>query len=186
MQRRSPSFYRKRRDKQQVQTARINERIRIPRVLVIDEDDNNLGEMDTKDAIAMAKEKDLDVVEVQPKAKPPIVKFINYGQYQYEQEKHKQKQKTKQKKVEIKGLRISLRIGEHDLETRRKQAQKFIDDGHKVKIELILRGREKAFTNEAKRTMEDFGKDLGEDIFIEQPFSKQGGRLSLTIAKKVN
>jgi translation initiation factor IF-3 len=183
MQRRSPSFYRKRRDRQQQQRVRTNERIRIPRVLVIDENDKNLGEMDTRDALAMARVRELDLVEVQPKARPPIVKFVDHGQYQYEQEKHKQKQKTKQKKVEIKGLRISLRIGKHDLETRHSQAQKFLEQGHKIKIELILRGRERAHLGEAKKTMEDFANSLG-DIVIEQPFSRQGGRLSLTIARK--
>ncbi|MBU2575580.1 translation initiation factor IF-3 [Patescibacteria group bacterium] len=184
MQRRSPSFYRKRRDKQQIQTFRSNERIRVPRVLVIDENGNSLGELDTKKALAIAKERELDLIEVQPKTNPPICKILNFGQFQYEQEKHKQKQKARQKKIEIKAVRISFRISEHDKQTKQAQAQKFLEQGNKLKIDIVLKGREKAYIGKAKETMENFAKSLGEDIAIEQPFTKQGGRLSLTVAKK--
>ncbi len=184
MQRRSASFYRKRREKQQVPRARSNERIKSPTVFVIDEEGKPRGEMPTKEAVALAQEKELDLVEVQPNAQPPICKILSFGQYQYEQEKHRQKQKAKQKKVDVKGVRISFRISEHDRETRRQQARKFIDQGHKVKIDIVLRGRERAYTDEAKEGMESFAASIGEDTFIEQPFTKQGGRLSLVVAQK--
>jgi len=184
MQRRSPSFYNKRRTKQEQQRFRINERIRVPRVMVIDENGASLGELSIADAIAAARESGLDLVEVQPKAVPPICKILDYGQFQYEQEKHRQKQKAKQKKVEVKGIRLSLRIGEHDKETRRAQAAKFLEQGHKVKLDIVLRGRERAHTDQGKEIMESFAKSLGDDVIIEQPFSRQGGRLSLIIAKK--
>ena len=185
MQRRSPSFYRKRRDKQQTLSFRANERIRIPRIVVIDENGNNLGEMNTRDALALARESELDLIEVQPKNNPPICKILDLGQFQYEQEKHKQKQKARQKKIEIKAIRISFRISDHDKQTKRSQAQKFLDQGHKVKIDVVLKGREKAYISQARETMETFAKGLGEEIIVEQPFNKQGGRLSLTIAKKL-
>lgn len=185
MQRRSPSFYRKRRDKQQVQRFRANERIRIPSVIVIDETGAHLGEMDTKKALMLAKEKELDLVEVQPKARPPICKILNLGQFQYEQEKTKSKQKARQKKIDIKAIRISFRISDHDKQTKHAQAEKFIKQGHKVKIDIVLKGREKAYVAQAKSTMEEFANSLGENIVIEQPFTKQGGRLSLTVAKKL-
>jgi len=184
MQRRSPSFYKRRRSKQEQQRFRVNERIRIPLVAVIDENGEHLGEMSAAEALALARERELDLVEVQPKAQPPICKILDYGQFQYEQEKHRQKQKAKQKKVEIKGVRLSLRIGEHDKETRRSQASKFLEQGHKVKLDIVLRGRERAHTDQGKEIMESFTKSLGDDVFIEQPFSRQGGRLSLIIARK--
>jgi len=184
MQRRSPSFYRKRREKQQAALVNVNRRIRAPRVVVIDEANINMGEMDTRDAITIAQERDMDLVEVNPKATPPICKILNFGQFQYEQEKHKQKLKSKQKKVEIKGIRISFRMSDHDKETRRNQARKFIDQGNKVKLDVVLRGREKAYVAQTKEAMESFAKSLGEDVYIEQPFTKQGGRLSLVIAQK--
>jgi translation initiation factor IF-3 len=184
MQRRSPLFYRKRRDRQQVTRFNANERIRVPKLMVIDEEGKNIGEMDTRDALALAKEKELDIVEVQPKANPPIAKILDFGQMQYEQEKTKSKQKARQKKVDTKAIRISFRISDHDKATKQKQAEKFLEQGHKVKIDVVLKGREKAYVSEAKENMESFSKILGDDIIIEQPFSKQGGRLSLTIARK--
>ncbi|OIO49642.1 MAG: translation initiation factor IF-3 [Parcubacteria group bacterium CG_4_9_14_0_2_um_filter_41_8] len=184
MQRRSPSFYRRRRDKQQVLQFNANERIKAPRILVIDENGVSLGELDTKKALIIAKERELDLIEVQPKANPPICKILNLGQFQYEQEKHKQKQKARQKKVDIKAIRVSFRIGEHDKKTKQMQARKFIEQGHKVKIDVVLKGREKAYIAQAKTTMEDFANSLDENIIIEQPFTKQGGRLSMIVAKK--
>jgi len=163
---------------------RANERIRIPRVVVIDETGSNLGEMDTRAALDIAAERELDLVEVQPKAEPPICKILNFGQFQYEQEKTRSKQKARQKKVGIKAVRISFRISDHDKETKRSQAEKFLSQGNKVKIDVVLRGREKAYVEEAKATMETFAQSLGEGIVIEQPFAKQGGRLNMVIAKK--
>lgn len=184
MQRRSPSFYRKRLARQQAPQFRANERIRVPRVVVIDENGKHIGEMDTRSALALARERDLDLVEVQPKAVPPICKILNFGQFQYEQEKTRSKQKARQKKVGIKAVRISFRISEHDKETKRSHAEKFLGQGNKVKIDVVLRGREKAYVEEAKQTMEAFARSLGEGVVTEQPFAKQGGRLSMVVAKK--
>lgn len=183
MQRRSPSFYRKRFAKQQIR-FNVNRQIRVPRVMIIDENNANLGEMDIAAALALVEERGYDLVEVQPTLNPPICKFLDYGQFQYEQEKHRQKQKVKQKKVEIKGIRLSLRISDHDKDIRLAQAKKFIEQGHKVKIDIVLRGREKGHTDGAQSIMRDFARALGDDVFIEQPFTKQGGRLSLVVARK--
>jgi len=171
-------------EKHQIQTFRANEKIKTPKVMVIDENGNSLGEMDIKQALEIAQNAELDLVEVQPKANPPICKILNFGQFQYEQEKHKQKQKAHQKKVEIKSVRISFRISDHDKNTKISQAKKFLDQGDKVKIDIVLKGREKAYVNQAKETMENFAKSLGKNISIDQPFSKQGGRLSIVVAKK--
>ncbi|MBI1961633.1 MAG: translation initiation factor IF-3 [Parcubacteria group bacterium] len=184
MQRRSPSFYRKRLARQQPTLFRANERIRVPAVVVIDENGKHLGEMDTKKALELARSQELDLVEVQPKAVPPICKILDFGQFQYEQEKTRSKQKARQKKVEVKTVRISFRTGEHDKETKRLQAEKFLSQGNKVKIDVVLRGREKAYVEEAKQTMEAFAKSFGEGVVVEQPFSKQGGRLSMIVGKK--
>ena len=170
--------------RQAPQRFRANERIRIPRVVVIDENSSNLGEMDTKTAVELARERGFDLVEVQPKAVPPICKILDFGQFQYEQEKTRSKQKARQKKVEIKAVRISFRISEHDKETKRSQAEKFLSQGNKVKIDVVLRGREKGYVEEAQQTMGAFAKSLGEGVAIEQPFTKQGGRLSMVVGKK--
>lgn len=184
MQRRSPSFYRKRRSKLLQQRYRVNRQIHAPRLLVIDENGKSLDEMDLAAALRLAEEKELDLVEVQPTLNPPICKILNYGQFQYTQEKLKQKLKNKQKKVETKGIRLTFRIGAHDRQTRLEQAQRFLAAGHKVNIDMVLKGREKAFSDEAKRAIEDFISEAGDSVQIEQPFSRQGGRLSILISKK--
>jgi translation initiation factor IF-3 len=140
--------------------------------------------METYRAMQLARERDLDLVEVSPVAQPPVCKIMDYGAYQYQQEKKERKQKTKQKRVDIKGIRLGLNIGAHDLEIRKDQARKFFAKGDKVKVELILRGRERAFADRARATMENFAKSLGENVIIEQPFTRQGGRLSMLVAKR--
>jgi len=140
--------------------------------------------MDTYRAIQLARERDLDLVEVSPVAQPPICKIMNYGAYQYQQEKKERKQKAKQKRIEIKGIRLGLNIGAHDLEIRKNQALKFFEKGDKVKVELILRGRERAFFDRARTIMEEFVKSLGDNAIIEQSLTRQGGRLSLLVAKR--
>lgn len=130
-----------------------------------------------------AKEAGLDLVEVSPKAQPPVAKIINYGAYLYRQQKAERKSKAKQKRVEIKGIRISFKMGEHDLENRIAQSRKFLDGGDKVKIELILRGREKAHVPLARQKITAFVQKLGMNVRVEQDVSFQGNRISMLIAK---
>lgn len=132
----------------------------------------------------MAIEKGLDLVEVSPMSSPPICKIMDYGAYLFQQEKKERKQKAKQKKVEVKGIRLSLKIGQHDLEIRKNQALNFFEKGDKVKVEMMLRGRERAFFDRARMIIDEFVKSLGENAQIEQPLARQGGRLSILISKK--
>lgn len=160
----------------------VNERIRIPRVSVIDEDGQPLGEMSTPIALKLAQDKGLDLVEVDPTTQPPVCKILDFGQFQYQQSRKSQQQKTRTKKVETKGIRLSYKIGKHDLDFRVKQAAKFLAKGDKVKIETILRGREKRYTKEAGDKIIEFIKILGEDVIIEQPIKIQGNQLFALIA----
>ncbi|MFZ5559694.1 MAG: translation initiation factor IF-3 [Patescibacteria group bacterium] len=135
---------------------RANEQIRSPQVQVIDENGKNLGILDTSKAIEIAKERELDLVEISSKTQPPICKIINYGKYQYLQEKKERKQKAKQRRAELKEIRIGFTTSVHDLEIKAKQIEKFLKEGHKVKIDLRLRGREKAHGDLAKEKLEKF------------------------------
>lgn len=164
---------------------RANDRITVPEVRIIDENGVHVGVMPVAQAIAMAQERGLDLVEISPKDVPPICKFLNFGQFKYEQEKKDRIQKAHAKKVEVKGVRLSLRIGAHDLDIRKSQAMEFLEDGDKVQVELILRGREKAHAALAEKVMYDFVERVKKDVLvrIEQPVSKQGGRMTLLIAK---
>ncbi len=165
---------------------RYNERIRVPEVRVIDDEGNALGIMPTKDALALARERELDLVEVSPKAKPPVCKLLDYGAFKYQKEKELKQQKVHAKKVEVKGIRLSVKIGSGDLEMRKKQALKFLEDGQKLKIEIILRGREKAHGNIAIEKIKEFIDSIAEhyEIFIEQPPKRQGGNVSAIIGRK--
>ena len=140
--------------------------------------------MPISDALLRAREKNLDLVEVSPLANPPVCKIVNWGAFQYQQDKAEKKQKSKQKSSEIKGIRISLKISEHDLETRVGQSKKFLERGDRVKLEMILRGREQQFQDRAREKMVQFIKLLGEDAYQDGSIGKTGNRLSLIIGKK--
>ena len=140
--------------------------------------------MSKTDAIAMAQERGLDLVAVSPKTKPPVTKFIDQGKFKYEQGKQAQKQKAKQKKVETKGIRLSFRIGKNDRELKLSQANKFLEKGNKVKIETLLRGRERGHRDLAKKNIEEFIKELGEDIAVEQAVNFQGAKLFAIVISK--
>lgn len=174
-------------NKPEVLQYRVNEQLRvIPEVMVIDESGVNLGALPVSKALEIALERGYDLVEVSPKANPPIAKLMDFGQFKYEKEKEARKQKARSHNVEVKGVRLSLRIGTHDLEVRRDQAKRFLEEGDKVQIEIVLRGRERQFSDLAKSVMEKFVELIKKDlnIAVEQPFAKQGGRLTMVIGKK--
>ncbi len=108
---------------------------------------------------------------------------MDYGKYQYQKSREERQQKTKQKKIEIKGIRISFRTSQHDLETKAKQANKFLDQGHKVRIEMILRGREKSLWQMAKEKLQVFIELISPEIKIEQEIRKQPRGLTVAITK---
>jgi translation initiation factor IF-3 len=153
-------------------------------VQIIDAEGKFLGKMPTERAFQLAKEQELDLVEVNPRANPPICKIIDWGSYLYQQEKAERKQKAKAKVSEIKGIRLSLKIGAHDLDMRRSQTVKFFEQGDRVKLEMILRGRERARMDLARQIMMDFVKSLGDDVVVDAPMSSMGGRLTALIRKK--
>lgn len=165
---------------------RINERIRIPEVRLIDENGEMVGVVQTSDALARAQDAGLDLVEVDPTANPSIVKIMDWGQEKYERDKKDKKAKVTQKKNEVKAIRLSFRIKGHDLETRVKQAQKFLDAGYKVKIDTVLKGREKAHRPQAQDNIRAFAASLGEDVVTLSPVSKQGHTISMTVEKKAS
>ena len=151
---------------------------------LIDGKNEHLGIVSLQEALRLAEESGYDLVEVSPAAEPPVAKIIDYGQFMYQQKKLLQKQKAKVKKTGLKGIRLSPRIGKHDLELRQRQAGSFLEDGHKIRIEMSLRGREKSHADLAQEIIDKFIQSLGEDIKLEQPLSRQGGKLSVIIAPK--
>ncbi len=169
---------------EQPKTTRINDKIKVDEVRLIDSQDENIGVVTIDKALALAHEAELDLVEVNPKAVPPVCKIMDFGKYKYEQEKLAHKQKVASKKTEIKGIRLSFKIKGIDLENRLNQAKEFLTDKDQVRVELILKGRERAHGELAKQTVENFIKNLGENIKIIQPLQRQGKSMSLIVAAK--
>lgn len=151
---------------------------------MIDETGKPLGVLDTSQALAMAQAKELDLVEVAPMARPPVCKILDFGAFQFQQEKKERKAKANQKKVDLKGIRLTFRIGQHDLDTRKNQSLKFLDEGHKIVLEMRLRGRENAHKDLARKQMEGFAKSLGEDVVTESALSMLGNRLTMIVGRK--
>ncbi|MCX6743989.1 MAG: translation initiation factor IF-3 [Candidatus Parcubacteria bacterium] len=161
----------------------VNEKIREPELRVIDENSQMLGVLPTAQALQMAKERELDLVVVSPKAQPPVAKFLSYSSYKYQKEKEARKQKALQKSAEMKEIRLSPRIGRHDLDIRLKQAEKFIQRGDKVVIIVMMKGREKQHADLGRQILETFIRDLSQLIKVkfEQEIKRQGGNFSAII-----
>lgn len=139
--------------------------------------------MPTAQALRMAQEKGLDLIEVAAKTIPPVCRITDFGKFQYQKEKQARQQKVHQKKTGLKGVRIGLSTAKHDLELKVHQAQNFLVKGYKVRIEMILKGREKAFAHLARQKMEEFKALLGKETIIEQPITRQPRGFSMIIGK---
>lgn len=159
----------------------INQRIRANEIFLIDHNGNAHPKIATSEALKMAIEADLDLVEVNPTAEPPVCKIMDYGQYQYQQSRAAQEAKQKSKKTETKGLRLSFKIGSGDLLTRKKQAEKFLKKGNRVRIEMMLRGRERQHTPLAIEKVKEFIASIEPEVKIEQPVGKKGNTISAII-----
>ena len=175
---------RKRRPIKPTLRFRINGAIRVPKVKVVDDEGTFLGVMETRDALKLAKEQEMDLVEIVPKGELHVAKITEYGKFKYQKEKEAKKQKSQQKKTGLKGIRLSLRIGRHDIDLRIRQSMKFLGEGDKVKVELILKGRERAKPELGKEVVNKFVKELGEKVplKIEQPTARQGRKFFTVIA----
>jgi len=130
-------------------------------VLVIDEDGTNLDAMPTKEALILAHDKGLDLVEINPTNRPPICKIMDFGRYKYDMAKKEKESKAKRKEVELKEMRLTFKIGDHDIEYKAKQARDFFDSGDKVKVSMRLRGRENAFGDIAMEVFNKFATKTG-------------------------
>ena len=163
-----------------------NHQIRSPQVQIIDELGKHLGVFSTSQALAMAIEKGLDLVEVSPLANPPVAKIMDFGSFQYQREKILKKQKSQNKPLETKSIRLSLKIGEHDQTTKMKQADKFLEWGHKVKVEVVMRGREMHHVGLARELLINFQKGLSESNQLEQDIARLGNRLFMILRPDKN
>jgi translation initiation factor IF-3 len=138
--------------------------------------------MAVEKALAIAKEQDLDLVLVAPNVNPPVCKILDYGKHLYKQKKIDRKHRASQKKSEVKGIRLSLRTGVHDIEVKLKRARGFLEERHSLKIQLIFKGREVAHRDLATEKMLAFAEQLKDLAVVDNPPKKQGHTLFMTLS----
>src|SRR3954469_12680027 len=143
---------------------RINERIRVPQVRLIDEKGTQVGVVPTHEALQMARERGLDLMEVSPTAQPPVCKICDYGKFKYEKKKKEHEAKKKQTVIKVKEIQLRPQTEEHDLEYKFRNVRQFLEDGDKAKITIMFRGREIAYADQGYKIMNqliDRIKDIG-------------------------
>lgn len=176
--------HRHRKAKFDIPEYKVNEQIKAPEVRVIFDDGTN-ETLSVKDAIKRAESMGLDLIEVSPKAEPPVCKIMDHGSFKYQKVKEAKKQRAAQKEVETKGVRLTLRIGPGDIDTRLRQALSFLEDGNKIRIELILRGREKAYRDRALLVINNFIERLKEtyQIRVESDAKSTGNKIQSVVSR---
>jgi translation initiation factor IF-3 len=165
-----------------MQGPRINHRIRVPRVRVVGADGSMLGELDTHEAQRMAREAGLDLVEVNPKAFPPVCKIMDFGKFKYEEKKRTSEAKKRQAVVELKEIKLRPKTDVHDLEVKIAHARRFLEEGNKVKITCRFRGREITHPEAAEKQLHavvDRTRDLAQ---VELTPRMEGRNMTLVMA----
>lgn len=163
---------------------RVNRMIRVPEIRLIDENGENRGVMHPREALALAEEAGLDLVEISPGAVPPVCKIMDFGKYKYETQKKAAEARKKQKVIEIKEIKLRPNIGDHDYEVKLNQARGFLEDGDKVKITLRFRGREMAHQELGMKVLERVATDLEAISRIEQPPRMDGRQVMMMLSAK--
>ncbi|MGN0719409.1 MAG: translation initiation factor IF-3 [Anaerovoracaceae bacterium] len=164
----------------------INEEIRDKEVRVIDTDGTMLGVMPTEKALELATEKKLDLVNISPNAKPPVCKILDYGKYRYELQKKEKEARKKQKTTQVKEIRLSTFIEEHDVQVKANTASKFLKDGDKVKVSLRFRGRERDFKDKGMAVMQSFAEIVSEVGVVEKKPVFEGRSLTMVLGPKAD
>lgn len=163
---------------------RVNERIRIRKVRLIDEKGNQIGIVDTRRALQMARERGYDLVEVAPNNDPPVCKIMDYGRYKYEQAKKERSQRKAQRQMAVKEVKFRPKTDEHDYNFKLRHIMRFLEAGHKVRITIWFMGREMAHTEKGKELLDKIIATLIENINIEQEAKFEGRNLSIMVSSK--
>jgi translation initiation factor IF-3 len=160
----------------------VNEDIRAPRVRVVSEDGHQYGIMSVPEALRLASEQGLDLVEIVPNADPPVCKIIDYGKYRYEQSRREKLQRKHQQTTLVKEVRFHVNTDEHDFAFKVRHARKFLEDGHKVKASVVFKGREITYREQGEALLQRLGEALGDIGKIEQEARMEGRMMSLLFA----
>ncbi len=161
---------------------RINDRIRISPVRLVDEDGEQLGIVPTDEARAMATDRGLDLVEVAPNARPPVCKLMDYGKYKYEQQRKLREARKKQHNVTVKEVKLRPKIEKHDLDFKLRHARRFLEEGDKVKVTLMFRGREITHPELGVRVLEKVQAELEDVGGVEVGIAHEGRTMTMMLA----
>lgn len=163
---------------------RINEEIRAREVRVVDAENNQMGIMPVKEALRIAEEKQLDLVEVAPQAKPPVCRIMDFGKFKYEQSKREKEAKKKQRIIQVKEVKLRPRIEDHDYEVKAKNAERFLKDGDKVKATIMFRGREIVHTELGRKLLDRLAEDMKDLCTVERHPKLEGKNMIMILAPK--
>lgn len=159
----------------------MNQAIRATSLRVIDEDGAQIGILSRDEALRLAQDRELDLVEISPAANPPVAKIIDWGKYNYQKTKQLQKSKKNARALEVKQMRFGLKISDHDLEVKLNKVRKFLEQGHKVKLIIFYRGRELAHKDIGFTLADKVIAQLGETITVDQPPQLAGKQLIFVV-----
>ncbi len=163
-------------------TTRINDRIRVPKVRLIGADGEQLGIVETVDALQRAQDADLDLVEVAPNSKPPVTRLLDYSKYKYEQEQKQKAARKHQQQVNVREIKLRPKIADHDYETKRGHVERFLRQQNKVKITIMFRGREQAHPERGRALLQRLYEDLNGLATIESEPLQEGRNMSMMLA----
>jgi translation initiation factor IF-3 len=163
---------------------RVNHQINVREVRLVKEDGEMLGVVSTRDALSMAAEVGLDLVEISPTAVPPVCKILDYGKFKYEAQKRKNEAKKKQKVIEVKEIKMRPGIEEHDYEVKMRAIKSFLEEGDKVKVTMRFRGREMMHQELGMKVLDKVRTELDELIKVESHPKLEGRQMIMTIAPK--
>jgi translation initiation factor IF-3 len=161
--------------------TRINERIRVPEVRVIDDEGNQVGMMKTADAVKFAQERDLDLVEVAPEAKPPVCRVLDYSKYKYEQAQKVKQARKHQQQITIREIKFRPKIAEHDYDTKKHHVERFLRHKDKVKITIMFRGREVTHPERGVMILDRLAEELAALGVVEQRPTQDGRNMTMML-----
>jgi translation initiation factor IF-3 len=164
----------------------LNQSIRASNLRVIDEDGSQVGVLSRSEALQLASDRGLDLVEISPDANPPVAKIVDWGKYNYQKTKQMQKNKRNAKSLEVKQMRFGLKISEHDLDVKLKKVSKFLESGHKVKLVIFYRGRELAHKDIGFTLADKVIEQFGDAIAVDQKPQLAGKQLVFVIRSNNN
>jgi len=160
----------------------VNDRIRSPQIRLIDEDGTQLGIVSVQDAMRIATDKGLDLVEVAPQADPPVCRIMDFGKYKYEQAQKEKRSRKHQSQIVVKEMKLRPKIEDHDFETKKKHIVRFLDHGDKVKVTIMFRGREMTHTELGLVLLKRMAADVAELAFIESQPKLDGRNMIMVLA----